>query len=134
MSEQTYIDATDDDVASELVGKSIASIDPRKNIVTLNDGTELEFQDTADCCAWYSVELSSHLDYADNMITGVSFDDHAPESEGGEDEDYTLHVLSRDKAILDIDVQGNPTSGYYCHSFNLVVRRMAVAESRERES
>jgi hypothetical protein len=124
-SESVIYDTIDDDVAAFLVGKSIANIDPDKNLVMLNDGTELEFEDASDCCAWYGVELSAHLDYMDNVITDVEYEDNVPDAREGDDENYVLHVLSHDRTVFDINVQGNPTSGYYCHSFTLRVRKAA---------
>ena len=125
---EEYDDATSEDLAGVLVGRRIVNVDSDSGIVVLDDGTELEFEDTADCCAWYDVTVEPHMDYSDNVITRVVvLDDQAfkPSRADPEYDDvYTIRVLGRDKAILDVNVEGDPTSGYYCTSFELNVRRM----------
>lgn len=48
MSGIDYYDMTDQDLASELVGKRIVQIDADSNSMTLHDGTVLIFQDSSD--------------------------------------------------------------------------------------
>ncbi|MCT1835461.1 hypothetical protein M3D63_11915 [Kocuria palustris] len=35
--------------------------------------------------------------------------------------DYTIHILAEDHRIADLDIKGDCTSGYYCHSINLQI-------------
>ena len=127
-SVEKYYDATPKDLTEVLVGRRIVKVDSHSGTVVLDDGTELEFEDVSDCCAWYSVTVEPHIDYADNVITHVVILDKPafkPFLADPEYEDvYTIRVLGRDKAILDVNVEGDPTSGYYCTSFELNVRRI----------
>ena len=109
-------DMSVDDLEEELIGKSIVEIDESSNNLMLNDGTVLEFIDTADCCAWFNASLRAG-NLTDNAITAIKVTDRQREQYG--DEDYTIHILAANKNIADLDINGNPTSGYYCHSINL---------------
>lgn len=107
----------EDDLRNELVGKTIESVNVQKGIIHLTDGTELRFIDTQECCAWFDSQLTVK-NLTDNAITNVtkeySTDEDAPEA-------WTLHVLAADKNIVDVDIWGDSTSGYYCRSINLKV-------------
>ena len=109
-------DMSVDDLEEALIGKSIVEIDESRNNLMLNDGTTLEFRDTADCCAWFNANLKAG-NLTDNAITAIKVTDNQKEEYG--DEDYTIHILAANKKIADLDINGNPTSGYYCHSINL---------------
>ena len=104
------------DLESQLIGKTITNIDEQENKLTLNDGTILEFRDTADCCAWFNANLRAG-NLTDNAITAIKVTDRQEEEYA--DEDYTIHIFAANKKIADLDINGNPTSGYYCHSINL---------------
>ena len=108
-------DMSVNDLKKELIGKSIVEIDESANKLTLNDGTTLEFQDTADCCAWFNANLRAG-NLTDNAITAIKVTDR-PGEYGYED--YTIHILAANKKIADLDINGNAGSGYYCHSINL---------------
>ena len=112
----TVYDMTPEDLERELIGKSIVEIDESGNNLMLNDGTILEFRDTADCCAWFDANLRAG-NLTDNAITAIKVTDRQTEEYG--DEDYTIHIFAANKKIADLDINGNPTSGYYCHSINL---------------
>ena len=71
MSGIDYYDMTDEDLASELVGKKIVNIDPDTNTITLQDGTKLIFRDANECCAWFKAELKEK-NLTDNAITHVT--------------------------------------------------------------
>lgn len=114
MSGIDYYDMTDQDLASELVGKRIVQIDADSNSMTLHDGTVLIFQDSSDCCAWFQAELEEK-NLTDNAITHV-----ATSGEYG-DESWSIHVLAADRHIADVHITGDEGSGYYCHSINLEV-------------
>lgn len=109
-------DMTAEDLERELIGKTVTGIDESENKLTLNDGTILEFKDTHDCCAWFNANLTNG-NLTDNAITTLKVTDRQEEEYG--DEDYTIHILAANKKIADLDINGNPTSGYYCHSINL---------------
>ena len=112
----TIYDMTFDDLEKELIGKTVVAIDESENTLTLNDGRKLKFQDTADCCAWFNGELRAG-NLTDNAVTALKVTDR--QKEAYDDEDYTIHILAANKKIADLDIYGNPTSGYYCHSINL---------------
>ena len=114
----TVYDMTPEDLERELIGKSIVEIDESGNNLMLNDGTILEFRDTADCCAWFDANLRAG-NLTDNAITAIKVTDRQEEECG--DEDYTIHIFAANKKIADLDINGNPTSGYYCHSINLAI-------------
>ena len=109
-------DMTAKDLERELIGKTVTAIDESENKLTLNDGTTLEFQDTFDCCAWFNANLRAG-NLTDNAITAIKVTDRQEEEYG--DEDYTIHIFAANKKIADLDIDGNPTSGFYCHSINL---------------
>lgn len=119
---KTIYDMGSGDLAEQLTGKSIVSVSG--DSMTLNDGTVLELEDTADCCAWFSGSLEV-IDLSDNMITNVEHVNRDPEDGSGHDEydeHYSLHILSAHKLIAKVNIDGNASSGYYCHSINLKVR------------
>ena len=104
------------DLERQIIGKTIIEIDKQENKLTLNDGTILHFKDTHDCCAWFSANLTNG-NLTDNAITALKVTDR--QEEEYDDEDYTIHILAANKNIVDLDITGNPTSGYYCHSITL---------------
>lgn len=112
----TIYDMTFDDLEKELIGKTVVAIDESENTLTLNDGRVLKFRDTADCCAWFNANLTAG-NLTDNAVTALKVTDR--QKEEYDDEDYTIHILAANKKIADLDIYGNPTSGYYCHSINL---------------
>lgn len=126
MNTETFRDASVSDLKENIVGHRITDVNVRDGIITLDDGTVLEFESASECCAWYDVEIAPHMDINDNMVTDVVtvFDDDSNDDNTDDDnlDHYALRVLSRDKAILDVNVDGDPTSGYYCQSFTLNVK------------
>ncbi len=112
----SYIyDMTASDLEKHLIGKVITKVDEQENSLTLSDGTVLTFKDTADCCAWFSAELSAG-NLTDNAITSLTVEDH-DDPDGIEN--YSIHILAADKNVVDLGIRGDATSGYYCHSINL---------------
>lgn len=107
------------DLEAVLVGKSITHIDECAQAITLNDGTVLELHDTADCCAYFNGHVKT-IDLSENVITAVRVDgDEVPSEDSGK---WTLTVLSMDKEICAVEIEGNASSGYYCHSIDLTIR------------
>lgn len=124
MSETTIYDMTDRDLAEQLVGKSIKTI--AGETIELTDGTVLEIQGTSDCCAWFQGDIEA-FDFDDNVITAV--EEHDAEAWYEDDEAWSLHVVSAHKLIAKVNIEGNATSGYYCHSVNLIVKAGAFSDA-----
>ena len=114
----TVRDMTVQDLERELIGRTITSIDESTNTLTLDDGRKLVFKDTFDCCAWFNANLKAG-NLTDNAITAIKVTDRQEEEYG--DEDYTIHIFAANNKIADLDINGNPTSGYYCHSIDLTI-------------
>lgn len=112
----TVYDMTPEDLERELIGRTITNIDESSNELTLDDGRVLQFRETGDCCAWFDANLKAG-NLTDNAITALKVTDRQEEEYG--DEDYTIHILAANKKIADLDINGNATSGFYCHSINL---------------
>lgn len=117
MSNKMIYDMSEHDLSSELVGKSVQAIED--STIILTDGTVLEIEDSSGCCAWFSGDIEA-FDFADNVITGVEevYDTGKSEYE----EAWTLRVFSAHKVIAEVNIEGDSTSGYYCHSVNLRVK------------
>lgn len=116
---ETIWDMTPEDLADALIGRVVVEVIEGDNVLVLDDGTCLEFEDTADCCAWFSADLKAgHL--SDNAVTAVKVID---DSDDEYDESWTVHILAADDRIADLHVEGTESSGYYCHSINLVVKK-----------
>lgn len=120
MSDTRIYDMQSGDLARHLIGKSITAIDDENGVITLSDGTQLELSDASDCCAWFEGKLRT-IDLTENAITAVREDSH--EADSAYDEAWKLTVLSVDKEVCAIEIVGNASSGYYCHSIELVVRK-----------
>lgn len=122
MNESEIIrDMTPEDLESQLIGKTIVAIDTDTNKITLNDGTILTLADASSCCAWFEASIRKG-NLTDNAITAVEVTyDEEPE-EFSSYSSWTIHVLAENKKICDIDICGDETSGYYCHSINLEIQ------------
>lgn len=119
MTDNKIYDMTSRDLAENLVGKSIKGI--AGDTIELTDGTVLELEDTGDCCAYFNGSLEV-IDLTDNAITSVKHVDREPKDDSDYDEHWSLHILSAHKLIAKVNIDGNATSGYYCHSINLKVK------------
>jgi hypothetical protein len=110
-------DMNEYDLAKELIGKTVVKI--VGETMRLDDGTALEFKDTGSCCAWFTAQLHEG-NLTDNAVTAIEAeevdDDEAPEH-------YNLHILAADERVAAVEITGDPTNGYYCHSINLIVRK-----------
>ncbi|KLI88579.1 hypothetical protein AA310_12375 [Arthrobacter sp. YC-RL1] len=118
-------DLESDDLAKVLIGKRITGIDERAGSIKLEDGTQLIIEDSADCCAYFGGDLKK-IDLTENAITAIRHDDL---STGEYDEHWKLTVLSVDKEVCAIEIDGDSGSGYYCHSINLIVRKPKIKEA-----
>jgi len=116
---------TEGDLERELIGKRITEVDTGAGELTLDDGTRLIFEDTSDCCAWFSAQLQEG-NLTDNAVTRVDCD--YPTAADPYDEAWSLHILAGDNRIASVDIEGNSTSGYYCHSINLRVLSKGVEQ------
>jgi|GEM_PF-4350655 len=115
--EKNIRDVESNDLQLELIGRRIVSTSGET--LTLDNGTVLEFEDTADCCAYFNANVEV-FDFEDNVITNVRDIDT---STGEYREAWSLHVLSKHKLIAKVNIEGNSGSGYYCHSVDLTVRK-----------
>lgn len=97
--------------------------------IMLDDGRILQLVEAEECCAWFTANINN-IDLDDNIITRI--EEEYP-SNRCRDLSYlqvTLHVLTRDKKIADINVFGDETSGYYCHDITLNVWKESRKENR----
>ena len=111
------------DLRKELVGKSIVAT--TDTTIELSDGTILEMQETSDCCAWFIGHLSA-FDFSDNIIPDVRKADYK-ENWDESTQVWDLQIFSAHKKIAEINIEGDETSGYYCHSINLRVTKPSAS-------
>ena len=114
---KTIYDMSVSDLSPLMVGNKIVAI--VGNEITLSNGTVLEIEDTADCCAWFDGKVEA-INLDDNMVTACEWVE-LPEVEDCL-ERYTINILSADKVLAKIDIEGDSSSGYYCSSVNLIVK------------
>lgn len=107
-----------DDLRDEILGHTVVKVDTDVQTITLDNGTELIFEDVEDCCSWFEAELTAG-NLVDNAITDVTCTDNADEDDW--QEDYTIHILAANKKVADLNITGSEGSGYYCHGINLNV-------------
>lgn len=107
-----------DSIKEYLVGHMIVSIDEYHGEMTLDNGTVLELIDARECCAWYDAIIGNDIKLK-TIITDV---DEEPDYDSDEVEAYRIVILGEDCRIGTINVVGDPTSGYYCHSAYFSVR------------
>lgn len=117
MSDKMHYSAGDYEFRNELIGKRIVEITAER--MRLDDGTILIIEDGGDCCAWFAGEFKA-LSLSDNAITRVEAED-VPEND--EDQLFTIHIYSAHEQLAVVDVQGDPSSGYYGSSINLRVTK-----------
>lgn len=117
MTEVIY-DMTDEDLSRFLIGKTIRAIEGKN--IELTDGTVLSIADAQECCAWFQGDIEA-FDFEDNVITAV--EEVESEARDPADMAWQLHVLSNHKKIAQVNIEGDPSSGYYVHSVNLFVER-----------
>lgn len=107
-----------DSIKEYLVGRMIVSIDEYNGEMTLDNGTVLELIDARECCAWYDAIIGNDIKLK-TIITDV---DEEPDYDSDAVDAYRIVILGEDRRIGTIDVAGDPTSGYYCHSAYFSVR------------
>lgn len=107
-----------DSIKEYLVGRMIVSIDEYHGEMTLDNGTVLELIDARECCAWYDAVIGNDIKLK-TIITDV---DEEPDDDSDAVEAYRIVILGEDCRIGTINVVGDPTSGYYCHSAYFSVR------------
>ena len=107
-----------DSIKEYLVGRMIVSIDEYHGEMTLDNGTVLELIDAHECCAWYDAVIGNDIKLK-TIITDV---DEEPDDDSDAVEAYRIVILGEDCRIGTINVVGDPTSGYYCHSAYFSVR------------
>ena len=107
-----------DSIKEYLVGRMIVSVDKYDGKMTLDNGAVLELIDARECCAWYDAVIGDDIKLK-TIITDV---DEEPDYDSDEAEAYRIVILGEDCRIGTIDVTGDQTSGYYCHSAYFSVR------------
>lgn len=107
-----------DSIKDYLVGHMIVSIDEYHSEMTLDNGAVLELIDARECCAWYNAVIGNDIKLK-TIITDV---DEEPDYDSDAADAYRIVILGEDCRIGTIDVAGDPTSGYYCHSAYFSVR------------
>ena len=117
MRQRTVYDMGRRDLAEVLVGRRITKIEGDK--ILLDNGVELTVEDESSCCAWFVGDIEA-FDFEDNVVTAVEYGDREPKI-GGEDS-YALEVFSAHKKIAQVNIEGDATSGYYCHSVTMLVK------------
>ncbi len=114
--EKFIYDADEDNFKELLLGRRVASIEGE--ILTLDNGTQIELEDAQDCCAWFEGEVRNvAINYSENIITDISRSDETATDDG-----FIVHVLSQSEVLFDIAIEGDASNGYYCHSINLLVK------------
>jgi hypothetical protein len=106
-----------DEILALFEGKSVVNVDG--TIMTLSDGTRLEFDDTnSDCCSYMDLQ---ELHTTDNIITKAEFRDDEGETGGTGPYSASIYVMF-DGGGMDIaTATGDATNGYYLHGFALGV-------------
>ena len=117
---ETVWDMSAQDLEDQVLGKRVEFISETDNSIHLDDGTVLRLEDTSSCCAWFNAELKKG-NLTDNAITAVEEVPRQPDEEYNES--WSLNILAADTRLATVDIEGNPTSGYYCHSVNLIVTK-----------
>jgi len=118
MSERIY-DLDEYDLGNLLIGKTITEINEETREITLSDRTVLQLEDAQDCCAYFDGTLQK-IDLTENAVTAVQRKDLG---EDGYDEHWMLTVLSVDKTLCAIEIDGSSGNGYYCHSISLIIKK-----------
>lgn len=117
---ETIRDVTRTDLEELLIGHKIVDINEDDKTIILDNGTQLTFEDVDECCAWFEAELKKG-NLVDNIVTAVKYEQLEPEK--GCPDRCTLHVLAVDENICDVGIYGDATSGFYCQSVLLQVKR-----------
>lgn len=112
-----------DALAEVVIGHRIVSVDKIQwgrysyesgIVITLDNGTRVELQETGDCCAYTQIEsFLLNPEAVDHIITGV----------GTTDGFRTWHIYADWGDVLKLDVGwscGNPF--YYGYGFNIAVK------------
>ena len=116
----TVTDMLPEDLRDEILGHTVVKVDTDTQTITLDNGTELIFEDAQDCCSWFEAELTVG-NLVDNAITDVTCTDNADEDDW--QDDYTIHILAANKKVVDLNITGSEGSGYYYHGIKLNVKK-----------
>ena len=127
MEEKIY-DVSELDLAQRMVGKQIVAIDKEHSRIILNDGAVLDFEDTADCCAYFEVSGIHAIDLENNIITAVTKSKSTLDDVDLCGDEFDFVVLSEAKEIARVQIDGTASSGDYCLSVNLIVHLPETGE------
>lgn len=104
------------DAAKDLIGKKLLSI--TDNVLIFEDCTKVQLHSTSGCCAWYEgTFICREENFTDYVVTDVEQESTDDESE----DEYVIHFLSAHKTLFDMEVVGDPTTGYYVHDVELTI-------------
>jgi len=111
---------TADDLSAQLVGRRIVHINPNRRTIKLDNGTKLWLQNTEECCSHFEATINS-IDLSQNAVTAVRREELPATSDRHSAEYYSLTVLTVDKEVCAIEIDGDHGSGQYFRSVNLIV-------------
>lgn len=107
------------DLEKHVLGKRVTEVNTERNTITLDDGTVLEFEGASECCAWFAANLKAG-ELTDNMVTAVREEEaECPDAR----ESWSLHILAGDTRLASVDICGDSSNGYYCHSIILNISK-----------
>lgn len=95
-----------------LQGRKIVKIDYDGQYIELDNGVELKLEQS-DGSGNYNYASISNIDVKNNIITNVVMADYDSPSEGSFKSSYTLHILSKNKTIAQINVEEDADSEWY---------------------
>lgn len=117
-------DITEDDLKDLVLGHKIVFVDTERNSLLLDSGVVLTVESVHECCAWFQ-GIVHEGKVVDNVVTAVNTT--YPENPSAEEE-FTIHIIADSTEVANINVTGDPSSGYYCHSVSLQVREVDLGE------
>lgn len=116
MGIKAFSDIDEEGLGEVLVGRRVLSIDGQ--VLTLDNETQIELVDTADYYAWFEVEvLNVSSNFSEKVITEVTREDGRDLGDG-----FIAHVVSQDKTLFDVVVEGVWEWGYCANSIDMYVR------------
>lgn len=122
------MDANVDELKEHIVGHRIVSAERRERVrisdyngrvitntwfeITLDNGKRVTLRDTDDCCAFTSLSgFLLNVENIDHVITSVEADDGFEK----------WHVYANMLEVLQLDVDWDPSNGYYGYGFSIEI-------------
>ena len=105
-----------------LQGLEVKKLLPPSTIV-LTDGTKIVFNDQYECCAYWEFEIFETMEFPDGaIITNVKSEKDTTIKNGG-DTRWVFTLIFENKKIAQMDIVGNPGSGYYMDGVTVTIKR-----------